>query len=78
MFSDKQESKLTIPAISQWVKCADALPPERKNVLIYATDGVHIGRLERDTLSQKLVWDLQSDFKPQWEVSHWMPLPSNP
>lgn len=82
MWSDKRHNpeleRLVVPAVVQWIKCDEAMPPERRAVLIYAHDGIHIARLMRDTLSQKNVWEMQGDFKPHWEVSHWMPLPSRP
>lgn len=67
--------KLTVPAVNQWILCEAALPPERQDVLIYTREGVRVGMLVRDTLSQKLVWDHRDDWRPVWEVSHWMPIP---
>jgi len=71
-------NKLTVPAVSVWIRTSDELPPERQDVLIHTQAGIRVGHLVRDTLSQKLVWDHRDDWLPVWQVSHWMPLPKEP
>lgn len=67
--------ELRVPAVAQWIPCDVELPPERKDVLIHTREGVRVGMLVRDTLSQKLVWDHRDDWRPLWQVTHWMPIP---
>jgi hypothetical protein len=70
-----------------WVRCADALPPHKRPVLIWIDGKAAVAALfkeppdwESDTRSYDY-WDSPEQDGEEWEwndVTHWQPLPSPP
>lgn len=70
----------TVPAYGEWVKTANRLPEEQKEVLIYLPeyDSVEIAALFEIPSMNLREWTQNEDAYMLDEVSHWMPLPEPP
>lgn len=69
----------TIPS-PQWISVKDRLPEEQKEVLIYLPeyDSVEMASLFTIPSMNLREWVQNEDAYMLDEVSHWMPLPTNP
>ena len=70
----------TVPAYGEWVKTANRLPEEQKEVLIYLPeyDSVEMASLFTIPSMNLREWVQNEDAYMLDEVSYWMPLPEPP
>lgn len=70
----------TVPAYGEWVKTANRLPEEQKEVLIYLPeyDSVEMAALFTIPSMNLREWEQNEGAYMLDEVSYWMPLPEPP
>lgn len=70
----------TVPAYGEWVKTANRLPEEQKEVLIYLPeyDSVEMAALFTIPSMNLREWEQNEGAYMLDEVSYWMPLPELP
>lgn len=64
----------TAPAYGQWVSVEVKWPQNREWILAYLSDGNMITGIYYDAMG----FALDYHYEGQGEITHWMPLPTNP
>lgn len=68
----------TIPS-PQWISVEDEKPDIGQYVLVYHKDGnMQCAQYSRSGYDDRDLWGLDYYYEGQGEITHWMPLPTNP